>query len=79
MSYDDNPRYEKINEGEYRDLETDDIIIEVSEETGEFLKETFGLEPDKDGTYLLTPEAFNAIIQDPLDDLYAEDSDLKEL
>lgn len=79
MNLDNNPRYRKINDGEYEDMETGDLILELPEGTGNILKETFGLEPEEDGTFRLTPEVFKAIIQDPLDDLYAEDSDLKEL
>lgn len=79
MSYDNNPRYEKTGEGEYRDLETGDLIIEVPDETARILNEAFGLEPDEDGTFRLTEEAFQAIFEDPLRDLYSDESDLNDL
>jgi len=79
MSFKDDPRYEKIGEGEYKDLETGDLILEVPEETGQILKEAFGLEPDEDGTFLLTQEVFDAIFVDPLNDLYSDESDLNDL
>lgn len=79
MSYDNNPRYEKTGEGEYKDLETGDLIIEVPDETARILNEAFGLEPDEDGTFRLTKEVFDAIFEDPLRDLYSDESDLNDL
>jgi len=79
MSFKDDPRYRKVGDGEYEDLETGDIILEVSEETGSILKKTFGLQPDEDDTVRLTPEVFQALIVDPLKDLYSDDSDLNDL
>jgi len=79
MSFKDNPRYREVGDGEYEDTETGDVIIEVDDQVGQMLNQAFGIEPDEDGTYRLTEDAFKAIFADPLDDLYSDESDLNDL
>ena len=75
----DNPRYREVGDGQYEDLETGDMIIEVDDSVGKMLNDAFGIEPDEDGTYRLTEDAFNVIFADALDEIYSDESDLNDL
>jgi hypothetical protein len=46
IDYENDPNYEKINEGEYRDLRNDNSILMIDEETSDALRKIFDIPED---------------------------------
>ena len=77
--FDKDPRYQKIQDNEYLDTQTGDMIIELDNDTGELLGKLLGRDPDEDGTFTLSSEEFKMMFIDPYEDLFSDESDLNDL
>lgn len=78
-NFDKDPRYQKIQDNEYLDTKTGDMIIELDSDTGELLGKLLGREPDDNGTFTLSSEEFKMMFIDPYEDLFSDESDLNDL
>jgi len=78
-NFDKDPRYQKIQDNEYLDTQTGDMIIELDNDTGELLGKLLGRDPDEDGTFTLSSEEFKMMFIDPYEDLFSDESDLNDL
>jgi len=81
--YDDDPRYEKIEEDVYFDTETDETIFVLDDDDAERFRKAFDLEEDQTD-YKMTESDWRKILGEQFnksewDDIFKDDSDLKEL
>lgn len=77
--YDDNPRYEKISDGEWKDLETGDVILELDDDVAKALQEALDREPNEDGIFELSKEEFTDMFLNPYGNIFSDESDLNDL
>ena len=67
--YENNPRYEKQDEGIFYDTKTDEVVFLVGEEEQKLLKELLKREPDVEDGYRLTEYEFKDIFNSDLNEL----------
>ena len=67
--YDDNPRYQKLEEGVYYDTELDETVFILDDDESKTLSEILNREPDAEDGYRLTREEFDGIFNSDLNEL----------
>lgn len=77
--YENNPRYEKIDNGEWRDLETGDVILELDDDVANALQEVLGRGPNDEGNFELSEEEFIDMFLNPYRNIFSDESDLNDL
>jgi hypothetical protein len=87
-NYDDNPRYQKVAEGEYRDTETNETVLVFEGDDADMVRFTLKMNDHQD-EYVLTEEDWKRILGDKIlgdkyDDpewkkIYSDESDLNDL
>jgi len=81
--YDDDPRYEKVEDDVYYDTETKETIFVFDDDDAERFRKAFDLEEDQTD-YKMTESDWRKILGEQFnrsewDDIFKDDSDLKEL
>lgn len=79
----DSPRYEKIEDGVYYDIETKETVFVLDDDDAEKFRKAFDLEEDQTD-YKMTESDWRKILGEQFnksewDDIFKDDSDLKEL